>query len=47
MKAVSTWNTLQFTQPEVNQAGSLITLAAVILIAGAVVAWAMRRFSAA
>jgi DMSO reductase family type II enzyme heme b subunit len=47
MKAVSTWNTLQFTQPEVNQAGSLITLAAVIFIAGAVVAWAMRRFSAA
>jgi len=45
MKAVSTWNTLQFETPAPNTAGSLITLGIVVLFAGLVVGWAMRRMA--
>jgi len=45
MKAVSTWNTLQFQTPAPNNAGSLITLAAVILVSAGLIGWAMRRYS--
>lgn len=45
MKAVSTWNTVLFETPEANTAGNLITLAIVIVIAGAAVGWAMRRMA--
>lgn len=45
MKAVSTWNTLQFQTPETNNAGNLITLGLVIAASAGVVAWAMRRYA--
>jgi DMSO reductase family type II enzyme heme b subunit len=46
MKAVSTWNTLQFQTAEESNAGNLITLGAVILASAAVVAFTMRRLAA-
>jgi len=45
MKAVSTWNTVLFETPAPNTAGNLIPLAFVVLLAGLVVGWAMRRMS--
>jgi DMSO reductase family type II enzyme heme b subunit len=45
MKAVSTWNTLQFQTAEENSASNLITLGAVILASAAVVAFTMRRLA--
>ncbi|MEO8286428.1 MAG: ethylbenzene dehydrogenase-related protein [Chloroflexota bacterium] len=45
MKAVSTWNTVQFQQLDTNNAGSLVSLAIVVVVAGAAVGWAMRRMS--
>jgi DMSO reductase family type II enzyme heme b subunit len=45
MKAVSTWNTLQFQTAEDNNASNLITLGAVILASAAVVAFTMRRLA--
>jgi DMSO reductase family type II enzyme heme b subunit len=45
MKAVSTWNTVLFNTPAPNTAGNLLTLAFVIVLAGAVVGWAMRRMA--
>jgi DMSO reductase family type II enzyme heme b subunit len=46
MKAVSTWNALQFQTEEENNAGNLITLGAVILASAAIVAFTMRRLAA-
>lgn len=46
MKAVSTWNTLQFTTAEASSTGDLITLGAVLLASAAVVAFSMRRLAA-
>jgi DMSO reductase family type II enzyme heme b subunit len=46
MKAVSTWNTLQFATAEDNGTGNLITLGAVILASAGIVAYAMRRLGA-
>lgn len=45
MKAVSTWNTLQFQTSEENSTSNLITLGAVILASAAVVAFTMRRLA--
>jgi hypothetical protein len=45
MKAVSTWNTLQFQTPAPNNTGNLITLAAVILVSAGLIGWAMRRYN--
>jgi DMSO reductase family type II enzyme heme b subunit len=45
MKAVSTWNTVLFETPAPNTAGNLITLAFVVVFAGLVVGWAMRRMA--
>ncbi|MEO5953508.1 MAG: ethylbenzene dehydrogenase-related protein [Chloroflexia bacterium] len=45
MKAVSTWNTLQFQTPAANNTGNLITLAAVVLVSAGLIGWAMRRYS--
>ena len=46
MKAVSTWNALQFQTQEESNAGNLLTLGAVILVSAAVVAFTMRRLAA-
>jgi DMSO reductase family type II enzyme heme b subunit len=46
MKAVSTWNTLQFQAPESGSVTNLITMAVVIAISAGGVVWAMRRFAA-
>jgi len=45
MKAVSTWNTLQFQSPPQNTAGNLLTLGVIVVIAAGVVGFAMRRMS--
>ncbi len=45
MKAVSTWNTLQFQTPAPNNAANLLTLAAVILVSAGLIGWAMRRYN--
>ena len=45
MKAVSTWNTVLFETPAPDTAGKFLTLAFVIVLAGLVVGWAMRRMS--
>jgi DMSO reductase family type II enzyme heme b subunit len=45
MKAVSTWNTVLFETPEPNTGANLITLAFVVLIAGGIVGWAMKRMA--
>lgn len=47
MKAVSTWNTLLMPAGDTGQLGNLITLGVVILISAGVVAFTMRRMSAA
>jgi DMSO reductase family type II enzyme heme b subunit len=45
MKAVSTWNTVLFQTPAPNTIGNLLTIGLVVVVAGAVVGWAMRRMS--
>jgi DMSO reductase family type II enzyme heme b subunit len=45
MKAVSTWNTLQFQTPPVNNTANLITLGVVIAVSAGLVAYAMRRMA--
>jgi DMSO reductase family type II enzyme heme b subunit len=47
MKAVSTWNTLQFQSAEASQTGSLVTLGIVIAISAGAVAYTMRRMAGA
>ena len=46
MKAISTWNTLQFATAEESNAGNLLTLGAVLLASTAIVAFSMRRLAA-
>ena len=45
MKAVSTWNSLQFRTPEASNVGNLVTLGVVIAVSIGAVAYAMRRFA--
>lgn len=45
MKAVSTWNTMAFATPEKSNVGDLLALGAVVLVAAAAVAFAMRRMA--
>ncbi len=45
MKAVSTWNNLQFSTPPANQAGNLVTLGVVVVVSAGIIAYAMRRLS--
>ena len=45
MKAVSTWNTLQFATQEPNNVANLVTLGVVIALSAGIVAFAMRRLS--
>jgi DMSO reductase family type II enzyme heme b subunit len=45
MKAVSTWNTLQFATQEPNNVANLVTLGAIIAISTGLVVFAMRRLS--
>ncbi len=46
MKSVTTWNTMSFAAPPAGNAGNLLTLGAVILIAAGAVVFAMRRMAA-
>jgi DMSO reductase family type II enzyme heme b subunit len=45
MKAVSSWNTVQYSTADTSNAASLVTLGAVILISAGAVVWAMRRMA--
>lgn len=45
MKAVSTWNTLQFPAPEASNTGNLLTLGVVVAISAGAVAYTMRRLA--
>jgi DMSO reductase family type II enzyme heme b subunit len=47
MKAVSTWNTLQFATQEPNNVSNLVTLGVVIAVSAGIVAFAMRRMGRA
>jgi complex iron-sulfur molybdoenzyme family reductase subunit gamma len=47
MKAVTTWNTVAFSAPEKGNAGDLIALAAVVLVAAGAITFAMRRMASA
>jgi DMSO reductase family type II enzyme heme b subunit len=46
MKSVTTWNTMSFAAPPTGNAGNLLALGAVILIAAGAVVFAMRRMAA-
>jgi DMSO reductase family type II enzyme heme b subunit len=45
MKAVTTWNTMTFAAPPAGNAGNLLALGAVVMVAAAAVAFAMRRMA--
>lgn len=47
MKAVSSWNSVQFSQPDTSNASSLVTFGVVILLSAGAVVWAMRRWASA